>query len=47
MSADEDDGPEVAQFAAHSDSEDSSVLDDDYIVAIVDEQEVSGQDTST
>ena len=45
-SDDEDDGPEVALFAVHSDSDDSSVSDDDNIVAILDEEEVFGQDTS-
>ena len=37
---DEDDGPEVALFEVHSDSDDSSVSDDDDIVAILDEKEV-------
>ena len=45
-SDDEDDGPEVALFAVHSDSDNSSVSEDDDIVAIVDEEEVFGQDTS-
>ena len=45
-SNDEDDGPEVALFAVHSDSDNNSVSDDDGIVAIVDEEEVFGQDTS-
>ena len=39
--------PEVALFAVHSDSDNNSVLDDDDILAIVDKQEVFGQDTST
>ena len=45
-SDDEDEGPEVALFAVHSDSDSSSVSDDDDIVAILDEEEVFGQDTS-
>ena len=45
-SDDEDDGPKVALFAVQSDSNDSSVSDDDDILAIVDEEEVFGQDTS-
>ena len=39
-SDDEDDGPEVALFAVHSDNDNSSVSDDDDIVAILDEEEV-------
>ena len=46
-SDDEDDGPEVALFAVHSDSANSSVSDDDNIVAIPDEETVFGQNTST
>ena len=46
VSDDEDDGPKVPLFAVHSDSDDSSVSDDDDIVAIPDEEEVFGQDTS-
>ena len=39
-SDDEDNGPEVALFAVHSDSDGSSVSDDDDIVAAWDEEEV-------
>ena len=46
-SDDEDDGPEVALFAANSDSDNSSLPDDDDIVAILDEEEVFGHNTST
>ena len=36
----------MALFAIHSDSDNSSVSDDDDIVAFLDEEEVFGQDTS-
>ena len=45
-SDDEGDAPEVTLFAVHSDSDHNSVSDDVDIVAIVDEEEVFGQDTS-
>ena len=37
----------MALFAVNSDNDDKSLSDDDNVVAIVDEEEVFGQDTST
>ena len=37
----------MALFAVHSDNDDGSVSDDDHIVAILDEEKVFGQATST
>ena len=45
-SDDEDDGSQPALFV-HSDSDNSSVSDDNDMVAILDEEEIFGQDTST
>ena len=42
-SDDEHDGPEVALFAVHGDSDNSTVSDDDDTVAILDEEMVFGQ----